>query len=174
MLRLCPLCQTEKPYDPTQKARSRASGFYDPYCWDCHTHRQTSVLSPDKRIDLIKLLSQIQACYDAMHPHTEAIQGLKRKVQQYKLEITKLKASSPKASSPKKPKSVPQLTYAVRIQQAQGALEKLGQLDLSADSSPMVRTQKLRLQHELEVAQTKALRFGANAYDVLPNEKAQS
>jgi len=119
-----------------------------------------------------------------MHPHTEAIQGLKRKVQQYKLEITKLKASSPKASSPKasspkasspkKPKSVPQLTYAVRIQQAQGALEKLGQLDLSADSSPMVRTQKLRLQHELEVAQTKALRFGANAYDVLPNEKAQS
>ena len=39
-MKLCPQCDSLKPYDPSAKAKSKASGFHQAVCWDCYLVNQ--------------------------------------------------------------------------------------------------------------------------------------
>lgn len=42
------MCGCQKPYDPTAKRDSKASGFYGANCWDCHLKKQQETRSTEE------------------------------------------------------------------------------------------------------------------------------
>lgn len=169
---LCTKCNQDKPHDPTKPPRTKAYGFYDYLCWDCHKertianlHKRNSLESPE--------LKALQEQLQETQTKVLAIKSLMLQEQFRLKEVCKQNKAHVQAVKTLSPQSTLNIPYRILKAQVQSALDLLEQRNLEVPS-PEALAHKASLQDRLERIQHKIKLFGPNAFDFKPKAPRKS
>ncbi len=169
VLKYCDSCCQEKPFDPDAPIRTKARGFYDWYCWDCHRqdkrrrfHATVEIQSPEFQAlqnRHAELLTELNVIALKMK---ELIAQHKQDMRAATIQLTQTLQSKKKRTTARK-ESIVQIgpTYAEAVAELQAALEALPR-DVQ---SPETATLQASLVYKLQIAQSKLAKYGPDAYD---------
>lgn len=173
MLKLCEDCGQTKPFEPSAPERTKASGFYGWYCWDCHTQNaavrkalRTGTQSPE----YIDLHTQVE-CFQ------QKIKELKTRMLKIQQDRQLAAQEARKQARNARPKALAKhtlgLPYGELARTAQIALDTF--LEEPAVDHPGYTLRKHNLEYKLEYAQKKLGLFGPDAFDIpIGYKKAKS
>jgi len=162
-MKICEDCNQEKPFDAAAPARTKASGFYGWYCWDCYiqnTQERAQRKGIERSPEYVALQAQRKALTTKYKEELGAITArllslnqmnkvAKAQKTQEKAKVQKVqKASCPRGYVPcSKP-------YGTQVQEIQD--------ELAMATDPAQRTM---LEDKLRVTQSKAAKYGPTAFD---------
>lgn len=169
VLKYCDSCCQEKPFNPDAPIRTKARGFYDWYCWDCHKqgkrrrfHATVEIQSTEFQAlqnRQAELLTELNAIALRMK---ELIAQNKQSMRATTTQLTRTLQSKKKRTTTKK-ESIVQVgpTYAEAVAELQTALAAVPRDTRSLEASIL----QASLEHKLQIAQCKLAKYGPDAYD---------